>query len=888
MKKTSRKYNIIVTSQKVLIYAYENLKGVVAKMKKIWGRKVLGFAVGVCLLLTMICQNVAFVSAEPEEKTVVVNFEESLNETMSKTIEILNLFDISEIVVDSGKVSYSREGDKVTVTVSEGVYRVGPHTQNVTLTIEDDKGIFDEKTSYNVDGYEGILTKIDSGYDEAKGLYWVKYQGSVTKENCKFYQYTVTIKYTENVRPEVYLTEPKRGMITNGKINVQGYVRDENIGDELKLFFSFDSYDESMTGNLLNENSIISDGTWQEISGTIDLSPFNLKDGDHDFYFWAVDKRGVRSVGEIIRFTLDTVPPEAPVLTPDKTESTNQSVVVSVYYPPDAVGREIKINDGPWMPITDITKNDQIIMDENGKIEARAIDEAGNISEVAELEIKNIDKIPPTAPTINTSADETTEQPIKAMIVPGVDNESGVDRTEYCLRGASTKDWEKYDEGTEITITALGETEICARTIDNAGNISAETVKKVTIKKKEDSGGNNGGSGGTGGNSGNNGGSGGTGGSGSSGGSGSNSGGGNNDGNGNDGKKDDEILQPEPNIPGAGGSPVDLSVFISADKSKYEEGEVITFNITYKNKTNVQANNVIVKAGIPANTTVEDIAGGTQNGNDIEWKIESLKANSSGKIQYKVKVNLLEVPEISSSATASITASGTLINKDDDESRTIFLLYSNRFGENFHGKYITGYEDNTFRPLNNITRAEVATIMANILGLKQEVAGGKTYTDLSKSHWAYNNIIAVTEKGLFTGYEDGSFRPDNFITRAEFATVLANYLGLKNVEHDELNFADIENHWAKNFIEEIYRVRLIEGYLENGLRLFKPDNYITRSEAVTIINKMLFRGPLEGAKVPFTDVEEGYWAYGHILESSIDHYYVRNKDQSETIVNKKQ
>jgi len=72
-------------------------------------------------------------------------------------------------------------------------------------------------------------------------------------------------------------------MITNGKINVQGYVRDENIGDELKLFFSFDSYDESMTGNLLNENSIISDGTWQEISGTIDLSPFNLKDGDHDF-----------------------------------------------------------------------------------------------------------------------------------------------------------------------------------------------------------------------------------------------------------------------------------------------------------------------------------------------------------------------------------------------------------------------------------------------------------------------------------------------------------------------------------------------------------------------------------------------------------------------------
>jgi len=75
--------------------------------------------------------------------------------------------------------------------------------------------------------------------------------------------------------------------------------------------------------------------------------------------------------------------------------------------------------------------------------------------------------------------------------------------------------------------------------------------------------------------------------------------------------------------------------------------------------------------------------------------------------------------------------------------------------------------------------------MANILGLKQEVAGGKTYTDLSKSHWAYNNIIAVTEKGCSQDMKTvRSVR--QLITRAEFATVLANYLGLKNVEHDEL------------------------------------------------------------------------------------------------------
>jgi len=933
------------------------VQGVVAKMRKIWGKRALLFLVALCLLFTVLCQNAAFVSAKPEEKTFVINFEESMNEKASKTVEIPNLFEISDVTVDTGKVSYKREGDKVTVSVSEGVYEEKSHTKEVTITIKDPaSNDFPEIHNYDVDGYKGILKKVDSGYDTEKEWSWVKYEGSVTKEKCKYYKYKVEIKYTENVRPEVYLSEPKRGMITNYKIDVKGYVKDENVGDELKLYFSFDSYNDSMDGNLFKD-SIIADGTNQSISGTIDLTPFNLKDGKHSFYFWAVDKMGVRSNPDKIEFTVDTVPPEKPVLVPDKTEITNESVVVSVYYPQDAVKKEIKINDGSWQSITDISKNDQVVMDDNGKIEARATDEAGNVSEVAELVISNIDKTPPetpiilqkpdnniptkesvlieiiypddavtrlykvgkddkwsgyedkfylsvneavyavcmdlagnlskeavkvvtnidtyppTAPTINTSAQETQGQSITATIVPGVDNESGVNRTEYCLKGATTKDWEKYEDGTVITITALGETEICARTIDNAGNISPETSKKVVIKEKKDnSGGNNGGGNNGGGNNGggNNG--------------GGNNGGGNNGGGNNGGKNNNEITEPNPNIPAV--YPMDLSVFIHADKSQYEEGEVITFTVTYKNKTNIQANNVVVKAEIPEDTTAVDVAGGTQKENSIEWKIESLKANSSGKIQYKVKVNLLDVPEISSSATAYVTADGTLINKDDDESKTIFLLYSNRFGENFHGKYIAGYEDNTFRPLNNITRAEVATIMANILGLKQEISGSRTYPDVSKNHWAYNNIIAVTEKGLFTGYEDGTFRPDNFITRAEFATVLAKYLKLKNVEHEESNFADIENHWAQNYIEEIYRVRLIEGYLENGVRLFKPDNYITRSEAVTIINKMLFRGPLEGAKVPFTDVEEGYWAYGHILESSIDHYYVRNKDQKETIVNK--
>jgi hypothetical protein len=85
--------------------------------------------------------------------------------------------------------------------------------------------------------------------------------------------------------------------------------------------------------------------------------------------------------------------------------------------------------------------------------------------------------------------------------------------------------------------------------------------------------------------------------------------------------------------------------------------------------------------------------------------------------------------------------------------------------------------------------------------------------------------------------------------------------------------------WTYASVEE-----LIEGYIEQGERLFKPDNNISRSEAVTIVNKMLFRGPLSGIEIPFKDVAETHWAYGHILESALDHNFKRNEDDSETAI----
>lgn len=681
--------------------------------------------------------------------------------------------------------------------------------------------------------------------------------------------------------------------------------------------------------------------------GSIDIS--GLEDGDYTIDFWALDKNQLSSEIITISFTVDRTPPAKPIITqdPDNDTPTNGTVIVEIEYPDDPAEKKYKIgDDDDWKDYVG-----PIEVDENDTIYAKSEDEAGNESEIAEHEVTNIDTTPPGPPTIITSADSTIEIPIYVTIEPGIDEGSGVNRVEFRLydpnngieldanvydeedefdeadeanEEAESGEGEKADQGDEnsetdadetdnedeygkddetdsedesdkadetgetdeadetddtelpkwtiykgeFEINRIGTTRIIARTIDNAGNISEEAVKDVKISKKPTpspkpstppkdndrppSGGG---------------------------------------GGGKSSDDDDTVKEPNNTVPGTTtGSPVDLAVFLHTDKSIYGEGEIITFTIEYKNKSSNTAYGVAIDAEIPKNTTLDNPSEGEVNEdkNKITWKIGTLSGKASGKIEYTVKVNELDRAEIKTTNTATISFSNSALNPDDDTSTVSFLLYSDRFKDNYHTKYIYGYEDNTFRPGNNITRAEVAAIMFHILELKESDIVAKDYPDLNENHWAYKQIQAVTGANIFTGYEDGSFRPDNYITRAEFATVLANHLGLKNVESLKVNFADIEGHWAKNFIEEIYRVRLIQGYIENDVRVFKPDNHITRAEAVTIINNMLFRGPLLGAEVPFDDVPENHWAYGHILESSVDHYYTRNNDETETIVLKEE
>ncbi len=197
-----------------------------------------------------------------------------------------------------------------------------------------------------------------------------------------------------------------------------------------------------------------------------------------------------------------------------------------------------------------------------------------------------------------------------------------------------------------------------------------------------------------------------------------------------------------------------------------------------------------------------------------------------------------------------------------------------------HILYLYGYEDGSVRPRNSITRAETSAIIYRLL-VDKGVATTNIFKDVDADAWYSNEVNYLVELGILNGYEDGTFKPNEPITRAEFATILARL--------EELNlskphsFDDVSvNHWANDYIVSATNNGWIYGY-EDGS--FRPENNITRSEAVAMVNRMLNRYPdeqtLETLENPFFDLDEEYWAYGDIIEASIRHSYHREDDGEE-------
>ncbi len=186
-----------------------------------------------------------------------------------------------------------------------------------------------------------------------------------------------------------------------------------------------------------------------------------------------------------------------------------------------------------------------------------------------------------------------------------------------------------------------------------------------------------------------------------------------------------------------------------------------------------------------------------------------------------------------------------------------------------HAAYMRGYEDGTFRPEKSISRAELAAVLARTLEL-DHVRPAVSFRDLRANHWAADDIADATAMGLMSGYADGIFGGERAVTRAEMAAVAAMLIGSSSDAAGN-GFSDTAGHWAENSIRKVQAANLMQGYADGE---FRPDASLTRAEAVVIMNKLLARETASGStKLPWSDVTASHWAYAAIGEASLDHEY---------------
>lgn len=196
-----------------------------------------------------------------------------------------------------------------------------------------------------------------------------------------------------------------------------------------------------------------------------------------------------------------------------------------------------------------------------------------------------------------------------------------------------------------------------------------------------------------------------------------------------------------------------------------------------------------------------------------------------------------------------------------------------------HVAYIIGYEDGTVRPGANITRAEVATIFFRLLTDETRESywsQSSGFTDVASGAWYNNAVSTLTRAGILDGYEDGSFRPNASITRAEFTKIAVSFF--KHAGGASANpFNDVpESAWYAEFVKAAAELGLIDGY-EDGT--FRPNAPITRAEACTIVNRTLGRAPDKDNLLPehemltWPDNSRDAWYYAQIQEATNSHDY---------------
>lgn len=282
---------------------------------------------------------------------------------------------------------------------------------------------------------------------------------------------------------------------------------------------------------------------------------------------------------------------------------------------------------------------------------------------------------------------------------------------------------------------------------------------------------------------------------------------------------------------------------------------------------------------------------GTYDKNGSQNK-DSLYTNKSATL-YPVDSNQdYGTPENFLKPTVSYTVSGGNSGGNNGGNSKPSLNTKDHYGyiigypvDYYTGQPTTDQTKKPVRPEGKITRAEVATIYFRMLTDESRTkfwSQNSGYSDVKAGDWFNNAVSTLSNAGIIAGYEDGSFKPNGYITRAEFATIAARFFDVTYNGKDL--FPDISGHWAKDYINQAANKGFVNGY-EDGT--FKPDRNITRAEAVTLVNRTLDRHP---DKSHFTkdmlvwpdNMDQTKWYYADMQEATNSHTYQMKENSDKT------
>ena len=269
-----------------------------------------------------------------------------------------------------------------------------------------------------------------------------------------------------------------------------------------------------------------------------------------------------------------------------------------------------------------------------------------------------------------------------------------------------------------------------------------------------------------------------------------------------------------------------------------------------------------------------------------------LYTNNSATLHPKDSNENWGIPENFQNPTVSYTVSGGNSGGNNGGNSKPSLNTKDHYGyiigypvDYYTGQPTTDQTKKPVRPEGKITRAEVATIYFRMLTDESRTkfwSQSSGYSDVKAGDWFNNAVSTLSNAGIIAGYEDGSFRPNGYITRAEFATIAARFFDVTYNGKDL--FPDISGHWAKDYINQAANKGFVNGY-EDGT--FKPDRNITRAEAVTLVNRTLDRHP---DKNHFTkdmlvwpdNMDQTKWYYADMQEATNSHTYQMKENSDKT------